>query len=158
MRSWMKVLVVFGVLACNLPIVGFAQTDSLAATSVDTALAKRLLAEAKDLLGKGKNDEAEGRLNRAGTVFEKVLGKESLEYADVLHQMGRVWIGRRDYDQGIVFTQQALDIRLVLLGEENLAVAASYNNLGTAYESKKEYDKALKYKVFFLPRRLTQTF
>ncbi len=143
MRSWMKVLVVIGVLACNLPIVGSAQTDSLAATSVDTALAKRLLAEAKDLLGKSKSDEAEEKLNRAGAVFEKVLGKESLEYADVMHQMGRVWGGRRDYDKVLSFTQQALEIRQKLLGNEHTNVADSFYGIGNSYGSDGQYEKAI---------------
>jgi len=69
-----------------------------------------------------------------------------LEYADVLHQMGRVWGGRRDYDQGIDFTHRALTIRTKVLGDDHLMVASSYNNLGVFYESKGDYDKGIEYK------------
>lgn len=112
-------------------------------TLADTVVAKRLLEEGTKLNNEKKLEEAFVKLTEAGEIYKQVLGEETLEHANVLHQMGRNRYFLNKYDDAINFYGHTLTIRLKKLDSESLEVASTYNGLGIAYDENGNYDKAL---------------
>jgi len=120
----------------------------------DTLVARRLLDETVELNKQGNYEEAFVMADSARIIFKVVLGEETREVADALHQMGRSKYKRGYYDQSITLFEQSLAIRKLIFGSEHLELAGSYNNLGLSYDLKGEFDKAIDFKQKALEIRL----
>lgn len=111
----------------------------------DTAYASQLLKESINLNAKGKLTEGYAKADSALLIFEQVLGKDSKEAADAIHQKGNNLFGLSKYEEARSNYEKSLAIRLKVLGDNNPIVAGSYNNIGTIYRLQSEYDKAIEY-------------
>ena len=112
----------------------------------DTTYAKKLLAEVKEMFAKEQSEGALEKLNTAAEIFERVLGKENLHYADALHQLAQLELIKNDLDKGIALIHKVLDIKLKILGLYHLDVASLYNNLSYAFKQKDDIDHAIENK------------
>jgi len=112
----------------------------------DTTYAKKLLAEVKEMFAKEQSEGALEKLNTAAEIFERVLGKENLHYADALHQLAQLELIKNDLDKGIALIHKVLDIKLKILGLYHLDVASLYNNLSYAFQQKDDIDQAIENK------------
>jgi CHAT domain-containing protein/Tfp pilus assembly protein PilF len=111
----------------------------------DTAYASQLLKESINLNAKSKFTEGYAKADSALLIFEQVLGRESKEAADAIHQKGNNLFGISKYEEARTDFEKALTIRLKVLGDNNPIVAGAYNNIGTTYRLQSEYDKAIEF-------------
>ncbi len=88
-------------------------------------------------------DEGGKYLLRALNSFEKAYGKDHIDYAGLLAQLGyhnRV-IGK--YQNAIVFYKQSIEIKEKVIGKYNQSYLRTLNALGVTYRINKQYDEAL---------------
>jgi tetratricopeptide (TPR) repeat protein len=64
------------------------------------------------------------------------LGLEHTNIADTMDELGGICYYEGDYEKGIEYCNEVLNIRLKALNENHKDVASSYNNLGLVYHSK----------------------
>ncbi len=114
-------------------------------TMADTAVAQRLMKEGSTFIDNRKYDSADVRVDSAYALFEKILGKETKEIADVIELKGRVWKNRRKTDLAYLEFEKSLAIRLKIFGEMHPSVASSYDNMGFCFDDKGEYKKSIEY-------------
>ncbi len=156
MRSWMKVLVVFFVVAWRWTDIVSAQTekDSVVYTIEDSTQANQLVVEMMTLMNKRKLEEAKQKGELAKLIYGKVFGSESKQVANIFHLFGNIAYAYGNYDEAIGFWEKTLKIRLKTLGNEHSDVAYSYNNIGASYASQGKYGKAIEYHEKSLEIRL----
>jgi CHAT domain-containing protein/Tfp pilus assembly protein PilF len=128
------------------PVLAQAETDTLGLTGTmaDTVVARRLWERSKKMMKDGKNDEAFAIANSSKTVFEKILGYETKEVADCLHEMGSAKLSSNKYDEAINLYYQSLNINVNIFGENHMRVCYNYVSLGIAYSEIIEYNSAIK--------------
>ena len=91
----------------------------------------------------GDHREAEKWLLQVKGIREKTVGREHLDYAAVLHQLGRVYYHMgNNYEKAEQCYLLSKTIREKKLGREHLEYAASLNSLGTLYLRMGNYDLA----------------
>ena len=84
-------------------------------------------------------------------------GEYNKEIADLLNNVGVLYLNIGDIDNALAYYNKALIIRKALFGDDHYIVAESYNNLGNLYTYLKDFEKALEYHNKALSIRL-QTF
>ena len=123
-------------------------------TMADTVVARQMLEEVKNLIGKRKLDEALEKVMMAERIYRQTLGEESREMGDVWHQMGIVWYYLGDLDKAIEYCQKTLKVRLKVLELKHSDVSRTYNNLGSFFYSKGEFSNSIEYHQKALESRL----
>ena len=140
MKKHVLVAILFFICFSLFSLSSFSQT-----ITADTTLANQYLDLAKKYENNSKFDSALYYVKKAQILFIKYLGGKSIENANVLHLMGRLYWHDGNYDLAMEYYFKALQIRQKLLGEKNPDVAMSYNNIGIVYAEKGEYNKTLEY-------------
>ncbi|MDX6405799.1 MAG: hypothetical protein QOH70_3254 [Blastocatellia bacterium] len=95
-----------------------------------------------NLKDKGEYDEALKVAEQALNIRENILGKEHLEVASSLNDLGDVRYRKDDLDGAEQAYQRALNIREKLLKPLDPDIAASLDGLGLVYYAQRNYDKA----------------
>ena len=96
-----------------------------------------------DLLNKRNYDLAQIYADSAKSMLILSDTKESLQYANVLHQIARIKSAVNQYNESIEINKEALKIRTNILGANDVEVAKSLNNLGNALNFTGKYQEAL---------------
>ena len=109
----------------------------------------RLLSEARQLHLQTKAlrldfrfKEAIAIAQRAMLIREEFPGKQSLEYAESLNDLGILYRDTDQYDQADQLHNEALTIQRALLGADSLESAETLNNLCALYEEEKDLTRA----------------
>ncbi|MBI9045077.1 MAG: CHAT domain-containing protein [Anaerolineaceae bacterium] len=83
-------------------------------------------------------------MTRAAKIWQ-TLGND-WRYAEAIHQIGIGYFDLSEFEQGMIFTKQALDMRKNWSGIYNKQnIARGYNNLANFYSLLGEHDQALEY-------------
>jgi CHAT domain-containing protein len=114
-------------------------------TLADTTVAQRLMKEGSTFIDNRKYDSADIKVDSAYAIFEKTLGKETKEIADVIDLKGRVLKNKRKTDLAYTEFEKSLAIRLKIFGEMHPSVASSYDNIGFCFDDKGEYRKSIEF-------------
>jgi tetratricopeptide (TPR) repeat protein len=101
-----------------------------------------LNATAVALLDAGQYAKAEPLLQRALTIWEKVLGPEHPDVATSLNNLALLYRVQGQYAKAEPLYQRALTIWEKALGPEHPDVALSLNNLAGLYQDQGQYAKA----------------
>lgn len=116
---------------------------------LEQALSPQPLAIAEALLNlssyeyeSGDYDNAELHLTRALSVWERHKGRRCVEVSTCLNNLGRLYEQRGKYSTGVLYHQEAVDIRKELLGEHP-ETAFSLGNLGAALAGDLQWAKAV---------------
>jgi len=81
----------------------------------------------------GKYSEAEKNYNSAKTIYEKVVGKEHLDYSNTLNNLGYLYYKVDNYFESEKYYLEAKTIQEKILGKEHPSYATSLNNLASLY-------------------------
>jgi CHAT domain-containing protein len=113
-------------------------------------------AERKRLWEADHNAEVVGRLLQQRKLLDAIpfaqrvvearkalLGSKHWQVADALYQLGRCYLGTRDWAKSRAAFDEALSIRRAIFGENHPQVALSLNDLGTLQWSLGDYASAL---------------
>lgn len=109
----------------------------------DSIKTNLLLNNSIDLLNKRNYDLAQIYADSAKSMLILSDTKESLQYANVLHQIARIKSAVNQYNESIEINKEALKIRTNILGANDVEVAKSLNNLGNALNFTGKYQEAL---------------
>jgi tetratricopeptide (TPR) repeat protein len=152
-RAWTLLVGVVGFLdgrpAEGLALARFADAAVARAGAADSVGAE--LASMRGLVfdGLGKFAEARAQHERALEIRERTLGRDHLEVAQVLDNLGVIPLQQERFDQAEPIYARALEIRRRQLGEDHPDVAASWNALGAAQrglgrlaDARASYDRA----------------
>ncbi|MEO7934676.1 MAG: tetratricopeptide repeat-containing protein kinase family protein, partial [Dokdonella sp.] len=107
------------------------------------------IAEALNTLGivrqsEDRYDEAAAFLNRSLAIRERLAGKESMEVASNLHNLGLVELNRGDnLTKAIEYFERSLAIKKRLIGDHNPDVEITQGDLGRALRDAKQRDRAV---------------
>ncbi|EGD78907.1 hypothetical protein PTSG_01882 [Salpingoeca rosetta] len=74
---------------------------------------------------------------------EDLGGKDTLELAQLQHQLGSVLDALGEHDRAIAHYTSALAITRKVLGERHAGTACMYNNLGTVFMTKGNFEQAI---------------
>ena len=69
----------------------------------------------------------------------------NLTLGGVLHSLGGHYYERKEYDQGLVYLQDALKVYLRVLPPDDVRLTPTYNNIGSIYFKQDLNEKALEY-------------
>lgn len=122
-----------------------ARARSLGFAPDDPRRVVPLMELAKLHLNRGDYAVPEQLYREADRVARQTWGPESLEYADLLSDIGRYYHLRVRYDAADRFYRLSCGIRTRLLGKEAPQVAACLNDLAVLYENQVLYVKAESY-------------
>ncbi|SMG08421.1 CHAT domain-containing protein [Marivirga sericea] len=75
-------------------------------------------------------------------LIEKVLGKQTVEYANTLNNLGSLRLENGDYDLAESYFKDASFIYSSIFGATHQSNARAYENLGTVAQSRSQYRKA----------------
>jgi serine/threonine-protein kinase len=107
------------------------------------------IAEALNTLGivrqsEDRYDEAAALLNRSLAIRERLAGKQSMEVASNLHNLGLVELNRGDnLSKAIEYFERSLAIKTKLMGDHNPDVEITQGDLGKALRAAKQRDRAV---------------
>ncbi len=90
----------------------------------------------------GKNDEALAALERAITLYKKVLGPDHVKVARAMDGVATVYSSLARFDDAYDLDKQALDIAARALGTSHPQLSAYLNNTGNQLFSLGRYDEA----------------
>src|SRR5262245_16133900 len=96
-----------------------AQTDPKAPLKADTARARTLVQEARQLLDSVRIDAALMRLDMADSIYLQASDTVSREYSDVLYEKSRCFDRKGNFERALALGQQALALRLKVLGPDH---------------------------------------
>jgi CHAT domain-containing protein len=108
------------------------------------AVARCLVTLANLRMHAGDLDQAEALDLRALAIAEP-SAPESRLTADLLNNLGLVYLERRDYVRADEFLRRSLPIGERLYGKDSYWVASELNNLGIVARQTKDYDRAERY-------------
>ncbi len=113
-------------------------------TAKDRALvdAGKRTADYLALRNQGDYQAAQQKAEQALALREKAFGAESLEVAQVLNDLGLLYVEAGDYQKAEAVLQRDLSIKEKKFGTEDARVAMSLNTLGLLYVEKGDYAKA----------------
>lgn len=145
-RAWTLLVGVVGFLD-NRPAEGLALARIASAAVARAGAADTAGAELESMRGLvfdalGDFVEARAHHERALAIRERTLGRDHLEVAQVLDNLGAIPLQQHRYDEAEPHYARALDIRRRALGEDHPDVAASWNSLGTAQRGLRRLDLA----------------
>ena len=80
---------------------------------------------------------------QADRAFESAGDTTGVDYAQSLHNTGRVLANLNRWEEGFDYTRKALTLRKRILGDLHAGTIASMNNLALNYAARQEYGKAL---------------
>jgi len=83
-------------------------------------------------------------LNEALRIRTNLLGKNSVNRAVILHNIGGVHVKCRRYQEAMKCYEEVLEVRLKCLGDEDLNVAKTLNNMGIVHARLGEFKMARK--------------
>ena len=135
-RAWTMLVGIVGFLDRRpdegLALARFADSAVARADADDTVGAE--LASMRGLVfdGLGKIAEARTQHERALEIRERTLGKDHLEVAQVLDNLGAIPLQQERFDEAVQIYARGLEIRRRALGDDHPDVAASWNALGAA--------------------------
>jgi tetratricopeptide (TPR) repeat protein len=78
-------------------------------------------------------------------IKTKVKGKDSIEVATTLDDIGCVYDSKKDYKKALKFYKKCLEIRIKIQGRDSTDVATNLHAIGTVYHSTGKLDKAMQY-------------
>lgn len=78
-------------------------------------------------------------------IQEYVLGKETIECAITLGNMGIALENLNQLDKALEKYQRSLDIKQKICGRQSIDCAIALNNIGLLYQSYGKYETALNY-------------
>ncbi len=145
MRTVVLILVGFFIILGSTLVMGQVEGDTLGLTGTmaDTVVANQFLNEAIELNKQGGYEEAFVKADSAEQLFVSIIGTESKEVADALHQKGTSLFLSRRYEDAIASYSKSLLIRTKVTGILNPDAAASYNNIGICYRKIGNYKRAI---------------
>lgn len=108
----------------------------------DPRLPEALVKLARVQRATGDLASPEALYRRANSSALTAWGRESVEYSDLLNEVGRYYHRRRKHVDAERFYLDSFGIRVRLLGKEHEAVAESITNLAITYENRAEFEKA----------------
>jgi CHAT domain-containing protein len=108
------------------------------------AVARCLVTLANIRMNAGDLDQAEALDRRALAIVEPTAPESRLT-ADLLNNLGLVYLERRDYVRADEFLRRSLPIGEHLYGKDSYWVASELNNLGIVARQTKDYDRAERY-------------
>ncbi|MFN7119425.1 MAG: tetratricopeptide repeat protein [Saprospiraceae bacterium] len=138
----------FCIIFCLYTVTSFAQnelenTKKENSITQDTLLAGQLLDTAQMQIRVGKFDQALLLIDSAGVIYERTVGKESMEYTDYLLFKALFHFYTEEFDICLEFAKRSLDIRITTFGETHLSTARPWHFMGLCYNFKQDYKKAL---------------
>jgi CHAT domain-containing protein/Tfp pilus assembly protein PilF len=114
-------------------------------TLADTAKARYLIEEAAKLSNQKLFDNAFFKTDTAQLIYEKVLGNESKEVANMFDSKALIFMNKNRIDSAIYLHEKGLEIRKKLFGDVHIDIATSYDYIGNCYRANRKYDKAIEY-------------
>ena len=93
----------------------------------------------------GKFDEAESLYKRAINIFEKTLGKDHLDTANSINNLGTLYRKQGKYEEAEPLYKRTLEIREKSLGNNHLGTVIALNSLSTLYMAKGDLVQAVKF-------------
>ncbi len=109
----------------------------------DTVLARKLMEEYFSNTQSGQEKKLLAKLDTVGRIYLLTMGRNSEEYASVMHGKGFLYQSLSFLDSAILFYQEAIAIRKNVLKQESLNLAMSYNNIGLCFYFQSDYDQAI---------------
>ncbi|NES02383.1 MAG: CHAT domain-containing protein [Okeania sp. SIO2F4] len=122
-----------------MPVFILEQALSQVSEEDELAKAERLVQQVEQLYQQGKYGEAIPFEEELLTIRKKVLGRNHLDVAESLNNLGELYIYTGRYDKAEPLLQQSLAIFKQKLGKKHLYVAASLNNLASLYRHQGRY-------------------
>jgi eukaryotic-like serine/threonine-protein kinase len=90
----------------------------------------------------GLYDKAIDLVQAGLTIREQKLGRDSLDTAKSLDDLGALKLDKADYDSAETLMRKALQIRIKRLGPDSTGVAESYNNIASIQFEKGDWAKS----------------
>ncbi|HEU0037307.1 MAG TPA: serine/threonine-protein kinase [Kofleriaceae bacterium] len=145
-RAWTLLVGVVGYLE-GRPGDGLVIAKMAEAAVARAGAADSVGAELDSMLGlvldaSGKLVDARAHHERALAARERTLGKDHLEVAQVLDNLGAIPLQQQRYDEAEQIYTRALAIRRAALGDDHPDVAASWTALGSAQRGRGAFDAA----------------
>jgi tetratricopeptide (TPR) repeat protein len=120
----------------------YRQAVELVPADEDLIRAGYLVSRGYGLMLCGEYSEAEESLTRALAIRERELAADSLEVAECLYFLGRLYQNQGRYAEAEPLHSRSLDIRETALGPGHPHVADSLNSLARLYHDQGHYAKA----------------
>lgn len=98
-----------------------------------------------ELLSKAEPNNSLAYSQSALEIVERMLGKESLEYAQLMTTVGLDYVLLGDSGTALDYHKQALEITQQRIGQENAYYANILNNIGYSYQVLGDFETALAY-------------
>jgi len=137
-----KLLTLF-LLCLNMTMPLFGQPNKQTDIASDTAQAAALMKAAQVLFDSAKYDIALEKLEQAAPLYERSLGTESREFANLLYRKAICVYKKGDYPRASELFQTSLDIQIKVVGAQTIDVARSYNGLGVMLMENGQHDQAI---------------
>jgi CHAT domain-containing protein/Tfp pilus assembly protein PilF len=122
-------------------VVLHGQTD----VTTDTLRAAELLKTSRQLFESAKYDAAINVIDEAAVLYERAVGRESLEFAETQYRKGVCIYKKGDAQIASEYFHTSLDIQIKVLGENSTEAARSYNGLGNIYIDQGKHGQAEEY-------------
>jgi tetratricopeptide (TPR) repeat protein len=120
----------------------YRQAVELVPAGEDLIRAGYLVSRGYGLMLCGEYSEAEDSLTLALAIRERELAADSLDVAECLYLLGRLYQNQGRYEEAEPLHHRSLDIREIALGPGHPDVASSLNSLATLYHDQGHYAKA----------------
>jgi tetratricopeptide (TPR) repeat protein len=120
----------------------YRQAVELVPAGEDLIRAGYLVSRGYGLMLCGEYSEAEDSLTRALAIRERELAADSLDVAECLYYLGRLYQNQGRYEEAEPLHHRSLDIRETALGPGHPHVANSLNSLAALYQDQGHYTKA----------------
>ncbi|NJN33136.1 MAG: tetratricopeptide repeat protein [Saprospiraceae bacterium] len=109
----------------------------------DTALANRLVFEARNLQKVNEFDSALVILDQSKAIFSSINDSNSVDYGSLMHEYGQVFLTQSLLDSAHYYYSEAIRIRKKRLGDMDLSLAISLNNKSRCYFFQGRYNEAI---------------
>jgi tetratricopeptide (TPR) repeat protein len=70
------------------------------------------------------------------TIKERIKGKDAIDCAGTLNNIGSVYDDKGDYEQALLYYQRCLTIEERVKGKDAIDCATTLNNIGLVYRNK----------------------
>lgn len=93
----------------------------------------------------GDHRQALNRSKLAKELFDQLADVTSLDLALSLHEIGESYRGLRNFDQGLIHLEEALNLRQLSLPDHHWLIGETLVALGMLFRMNKEMEKAMNY-------------
>jgi tetratricopeptide (TPR) repeat protein len=99
----------------------------------DTSTAQRLSTTASVSVYDNKEDDEQALLHyqRSLAIYERVKGKDHIDCASTLHEIGFVYSNKGDYEQALLHYQRSLAIKERVKGKDHIHCASTLDGIGS---------------------------